>query len=58
MGIWATVDHVNILRLLGYADEHKTFPSLITEWMENVNAKQYLRLHPHVHIRLGLVSKL
>ena len=52
------MDHVNILRLLGYVDEHKTFPSLITEWMENGNARQYLRLNSHARIKLRLVSRI
>lgn len=30
--LWSTLDHKKILRLLGYANEHRTFPSLVTAW--------------------------
>lgn len=56
--IWSELDHPNILPFLGYANEGRAFPSLITAWMKNGTAKHYLKRCGSAYImtlvRLGI----
>ena len=44
MIIWTSLQHDNVLPCLGFA-EHNALPALISEWMENGNALDYVKKH-------------
>lgn len=48
--LWAKLNHMNILSLKGILDEGNLYPSLVTPWMKNGNARQYLRSNENVCI--------
>ena len=52
--IWSRLAHKNILPFLGFIIEGE-YPSLISEWMENGTALNYVRENPDTDI-LELVS--
>ena len=52
--IWAELKHQNILPFLGFIIEGES-PSLISEWMENGTALNYVKEHPEYDV-LELVS--
>ena len=53
--VWSSLDHTNILPLLGYILEEKNFPTLVSEFMENGTALQYVLQHPELDV-IGIVS--
>ena len=53
--IWSRLTHKNILPFLGFILEGE-YPSLISEWMDNGTASDYVREHPEDDI-LELVSR-
>ena len=52
--VWSTLAHTNILPLLGFVIEGD-YPSLVSEWMENGTASQYVKEYPAYDLS-GLVS--
>lgn len=53
--VWSKLKHENILPLLGYAFNPLTgYPSLVSEWMENGSAWNYVNQHPEASV-LNLV---
>ena len=48
--IWSSLRHPNILPLLGFVMDYEVYPALVTEWMENGTAMDYLRKHPDLDI--------
>lgn len=48
--VWAKLSDDNILVLLGFLDEKQAFPSLITPWMKNENARDYLNNNNNVDV--------
>ena len=51
------MDHPNVLVFLGYLLEDGV-PSLISEWMENGTAFNYVKTHPNCNIALIVSQKL
>ncbi|KLO08685.1 kinase-like protein [Schizopora paradoxa] len=47
--IWSSLDHPNVLPLLGYV-MHGKYPALISEWMGNGTMKRYMEDHPEVSV--------
>ncbi|KAL5512468.1 hypothetical protein ACEPAG_3121 [Sanghuangporus baumii] len=55
--VWSKLNHRNILPLLGYAIDKSTgFPMLISEWMENGSAWNFVTRHPDCDIMHPLVG--
>ena len=48
--VWSQLKHPNVLDLLGYAVDEMGFPLLISKWMENGSAWDYIRKHPHLSV--------
>ena len=46
LGIWSSLDHPNVLPLLGYTMNGGATFAFICQWMENGTAREYLREHP------------
>ena len=45
--MWAKLQHPNVLPLLGYAfDDETGFPLLVSEWMENGTAWNFVKSNP------------
>lgn len=54
--LWSSLDHPNILCLLGYSFEDEISRlSFVSEWMENGTADKYVQARPNCNIGL-LVS--
>ena len=51
--VWASLDHVNVLRLLGFASIDG-LPSPVSEWMEKGTLKQYMETHTEIDV-IGMV---
>ena len=41
--VWSNLRHPNVLMFLGYALEGGDYPLLVSEWMENGNALDYVK---------------
>ena len=54
--VWSTLAHPNVLPLLGFVIEGD-YPSLVSEWMENGTASQYVKEYPACDLS-GLVSPI
>ena len=54
---WSRLDHPNVLAFLGYLLEDGV-PSLISEWMENGTAFNYVKTHPNCNIALIVSQKI
>ena len=52
--VWSTLIHPNILPLLGFIIEGG-YPSLVSEWMDNGTASQYVKDHPECDL-VAIVS--
>ena len=49
--VWAKLRHNNILPLLGYAFDPSTgYPLLISRWMDNGSAWDYIQSHPTIEL--------
>lgn len=48
--IWSRLCHPNVLELLGYIIEENGFPSLISDWIANGTALEFVRSNPEVDI--------
>ncbi|EJD08224.1 kinase-like protein [Fomitiporia mediterranea MF3/22] len=48
--IWSSLDHPNVLPLLGYILEENDFPTLVSEFMENGTALRYVSQHPEIDV--------
>ncbi|PAV14607.1 kinase [Pyrrhoderma noxium] len=49
--VWAKLRHNNILPLLGYAFDPSTgYPLLISRWMDNGSAWDYIQSHPNIEL--------
>ena len=51
---WKSLNHPNVLPLLGVTMEEKQFV-MVSEWLENGNINEFIRSHPDVDL-FGLVS--
>lgn len=56
MKIWSTLNHKNVLPLLGYFIEGGEFPNFISTWMENGSLFDYIKLIPDGIETFSLVS--
>lgn len=45
MGIWAKLNHVNVLPFLGFILKND-YPSLVSEWIDNGTVLEYLKNNP------------
>ena len=52
--MWKGLDHQNVLPLLGAAMSDKHF-TMISEWMDNGNINEFIKVHEHVN-RFELVG--
>ena len=51
--VWSKLKHENILDLIGYCIDNTTgTPMLVSEWMENGTAWEYMKLHPDADLLL------
>ena len=48
--IWSRLCHPNVLKLLGYIIEENGFPSLISDWIANGTALEFVKSNPEVDI--------
>ena len=46
LGIWSSLDHPNVLLLLGYTMNGGATFAFICQWMENGTTREYLKEHP------------
>jgi len=59
--VWARLEHINVLPLLGYSLEWSAFPALVSPWQPNGTANDYVRDKPQtvvLHVVSGTVSGL
>ncbi|KAL5480686.1 hypothetical protein ACEPAI_9626 [Sanghuangporus weigelae] len=60
--VWSKLKHPNILPLLGFAvDDSTRFPLMISEWMENGSAWEYVTRNPSCNVMdlvIGIASGL
>lgn len=54
MHIWSKLDHVNVVKLLGYIVEDG-YPSIVLSWAPNGTVDQYVKGYPECD-RVELVS--
>ncbi len=47
--IWSSLDHPNVLRLLGYV-MHGPYPALVSQWMVNGSARNYMEKFPNTSV--------
>lgn len=57
MAIWSQLRHRNVVEFMGYRMDGSKGPALISRWMENGTAFQYVANHPETDVAL-LVGKL
>ena len=51
MQIWAMLDHVNVLPLLGYYVEGgNAMPAMVSEWMEKGTLHDFMQTFPRASI--------
>lgn len=48
--VWSQLCHPNVLELLGYVIEENGFPSLISPWIANGTALEFVRAHPELDV--------
>ena len=58
--VWSKFRHENVARLLGYAFDNYGYPLLISEWMENGNAWEFVTKNIHFDVLplVGLVCQV
>ncbi|THH09475.1 hypothetical protein EW145_g1994 [Phellinidium pouzarii] len=59
--IWSKSKHINILPLRGFIIDEIGLPSLISEWMDNGSALEYVKKHSEcdvMHLILGIANGL
>lgn len=57
--VWSKLKHDNILPLLGYAFDDRTgFPMLVSKWMINGSAWDYVRKNPDLGVVMQLVRNI
>ncbi|SJK97930.1 uncharacterized protein ARMOST_01186 [Armillaria ostoyae] len=47
---WAKLDHCNVLPMLGICDDFRNIPSLISPWMDQGTANQYMKTHTDIKL--------
>ena len=48
--IWAKLQHLNVIPLLGVSVDGSGTPSLISEWMGNGTLTAYMKSHPDADV--------
>ena len=50
MAIWSQLRHRNVVEFMGYRMDDSNGPTLISRWMDNGTAFQYVMAHPQTDI--------
>ena len=48
--VWSKLDHPNVVEFMGFLFGEAGFPALVTRWLENGSALEYVIRHPDADV--------